>query len=55
MIEGFCVCGKSKGGNVRVDTGKDGGAIFRDGVVGVGDRLMEAGYSSEMISSSWSL
>jgi hypothetical protein len=36
-FEGFGDGGKGKGGNVRVNTGKDGGAIVRDGVIDLGD------------------
>jgi hypothetical protein len=42
MIEGFSKGSEGKGGNVQVDARKDGRAIFWDGVVGVGDRSIEA-------------
>jgi hypothetical protein len=44
--------GESEGGDVGVDAGKDGGAIFRDGIVGVGDWLMKVNNLSKVLSAN---
>jgi hypothetical protein len=54
-FNGFSDGGKGEGGNIRVNTGKDGGAIARDGLVDIGDGRAEARQPFQMSSSAGSL
>jgi hypothetical protein len=51
-FEGFSDGGKGEGDNVQVNTGKDGGAIMRDGVVDLGDGRMETRQPFQMSSAT---
>jgi hypothetical protein len=46
--------GEGKSGDICIDAGKEGGAIFGDGVVGVSDRLVKTCNPLKMLSADGS-